>query len=183
MTNPAAEKKAIEIVNAFMDTEFDEEAEASIWLIRRIRAALEQFEEAAKGDSATSSRRSLSFGPPARPVAHQEPHRAGAVCFPSLRAPGNEPSHQQHEDERHNCCRAYDQNECREDPFHQVIMLRGLLWPRFPPHDFLEGSKRIGPFFYYASATVGTTLEDDGISPALKGSYRTGKNLGKMPAG
>jgi hypothetical protein len=29
----------------------------------------------------------------------------------------------------------------------------------------------LGPF-YYASATVGTTSQDDGISPALKGSYR-----------
>jgi hypothetical protein len=31
-TNPAAEKKALEIVDAFMDTEFDEEAEAAAWL-------------------------------------------------------------------------------------------------------------------------------------------------------
>jgi hypothetical protein len=53
MTNPAAEKAAIEIVNAFMDTQFDEEAEASIWLIRRISAALVQFEQT--GQEATLS--------------------------------------------------------------------------------------------------------------------------------
>jgi hypothetical protein len=32
-TNPAAEKKAIEIVDAFMETQFDEEAEAAAWLV------------------------------------------------------------------------------------------------------------------------------------------------------
>jgi hypothetical protein len=29
MTNPAAEQKAIEIVDAFMDTQFEEEADAA----------------------------------------------------------------------------------------------------------------------------------------------------------
>jgi hypothetical protein len=33
VTNPAAEQKAIEIVDAFMDTQFDEQAEAEAWLV------------------------------------------------------------------------------------------------------------------------------------------------------
>ena len=48
MTNPAAEKKAIEIVDAFMETEFDEEADAAAWLVKRIAAALEQAERKGK---------------------------------------------------------------------------------------------------------------------------------------
>jgi hypothetical protein len=44
MTNPGAEKKAIEIVDAFMDT-FDEEAEAAAWLVKRIAAALAEAEK------------------------------------------------------------------------------------------------------------------------------------------
>jgi hypothetical protein len=66
----------IEIVDASVDTQFEEQADAAAWLVKRISAALEQFEEAARGNSA-DLRSSLSFGPPARPVAHQEPHRAG----------------------------------------------------------------------------------------------------------
>ena len=46
MINPAAEKKAIEIVDAFMDTSFDEEADAAAWLVKRITAALEEAERA-----------------------------------------------------------------------------------------------------------------------------------------
>jgi hypothetical protein len=46
MTSPAAEKKAIEIVDAFMDTEFEEKTDAAAWLAKRIKAALEQFEAA-----------------------------------------------------------------------------------------------------------------------------------------
>ena len=44
MTNPAAEKKALEIVDAFMDTSFEEEADAAAWLVKRITAALEEAE-------------------------------------------------------------------------------------------------------------------------------------------
>jgi hypothetical protein len=36
----------IEIVDEFMDTVFEEEADAAAWLVKRISAALEQFEEA-----------------------------------------------------------------------------------------------------------------------------------------
>jgi hypothetical protein len=54
MTNPAAEQKAIEIVDAFMDTSFEEQADAAAWLVKRIATALEQFEAAAKGNSAIS---------------------------------------------------------------------------------------------------------------------------------
>ena len=46
MTNPAAEKKALEIVDAFMETEFDEEKEAAAWLVKRITAALDEAERA-----------------------------------------------------------------------------------------------------------------------------------------
>jgi hypothetical protein len=46
MTNPAAEKKAIEIVDAFMDTSFDEEADAAAWLVKRIAAAIDEAEKA-----------------------------------------------------------------------------------------------------------------------------------------
>jgi hypothetical protein len=49
MTNPAAEQKAIEIVDAFMDTEFEEEAEAAAWLVKRIAAVIA---EAEKGEEA-----------------------------------------------------------------------------------------------------------------------------------
>jgi hypothetical protein len=46
MTTPAAEAKAIEIVDEFMDTTFDEEADAAAWLVKRIAAALEHAEQA-----------------------------------------------------------------------------------------------------------------------------------------
>jgi hypothetical protein len=46
MTNPAAEAKAIEIVDQFMDTVIEEEADAAAWLVKRIASALEEFEPA-----------------------------------------------------------------------------------------------------------------------------------------
>jgi hypothetical protein len=42
MTTPAAEAKAIEIVDEFMETEFEEEADAAAWLVKRISVALEE---------------------------------------------------------------------------------------------------------------------------------------------
>jgi hypothetical protein len=48
MTNPAAEQKAIEIVDAFMDQEFEEEADAAAWLVARI-AAVPQIRLSASG--------------------------------------------------------------------------------------------------------------------------------------
>jgi hypothetical protein len=62
MTNPSAEQTAIKIVNAFMDTQFDEEAEASIWLIRRIAAAIEEAEGRGMEASAVNDNR-RSGGP------------------------------------------------------------------------------------------------------------------------
>jgi len=46
MTTPAAEAKAIEIVDRFFDTQFDEEADAAAWLVKRISVALEEAEQA-----------------------------------------------------------------------------------------------------------------------------------------
>jgi hypothetical protein len=46
MTKPAAEQKALEIVDAFMDTQFDEETEAAAWLVMRIAAAIAEAEKA-----------------------------------------------------------------------------------------------------------------------------------------
>jgi hypothetical protein len=43
MINPAAEQ-AIEIADAFMDTSFEEEADAAAWLVKRITAALDEAE-------------------------------------------------------------------------------------------------------------------------------------------
>jgi hypothetical protein len=57
MTNPAAEKKAIEIVDAFMDQEFEEEADAAVWLVKQIKAALEQVEAAGQEAALLSMRR------------------------------------------------------------------------------------------------------------------------------
>ncbi len=57
MTNPATEQKALEIVDAFFDTAFDEEAEASAWLVKRIAAALEQAERAGQEAAFLSARR------------------------------------------------------------------------------------------------------------------------------
>ena len=53
MTNPAAEQKAIEIVDAFMDTQFDEQADAAAWLVKRIAAAIEEAEKRGREESAT----------------------------------------------------------------------------------------------------------------------------------
>jgi hypothetical protein len=47
-----AEQKAIEIVDAFMDTSFDELADAAAWLVKHIKAALEQFEARRTGSCA-----------------------------------------------------------------------------------------------------------------------------------
>jgi hypothetical protein len=58
MTTPAAEAKAIEIVDEFMDTAFEEEADAAAWLVKRISAALEEAE--LEGRSA--GRQSERFG-------------------------------------------------------------------------------------------------------------------------
>lgn len=44
MPNPAAEKKAIEIVDASMDQEFDEEADAAAWLVNRIAVVVDEAE-------------------------------------------------------------------------------------------------------------------------------------------
>ncbi len=57
MTNPAAEQKAIEIVDAFMDQEFDEEADAAAWLAKRIAAALEEAERAGQEAALLSAQR------------------------------------------------------------------------------------------------------------------------------
>jgi hypothetical protein len=46
MTKPGAEQKALEIVDAFMDTSFDEEADAAAWLVKRIAAAIDEAEKA-----------------------------------------------------------------------------------------------------------------------------------------
>ena len=46
MTYPAAEMTAIEIVDEFMDTAFDEKADAAAWLVERITAALVETEKA-----------------------------------------------------------------------------------------------------------------------------------------
>jgi hypothetical protein len=46
MTSPTAEAKAIAIVDEFMDTTFEEEADAASWLVKRITAALEEAERA-----------------------------------------------------------------------------------------------------------------------------------------
>jgi hypothetical protein len=48
MTNPAAEQKAIEIVDAFMDTSFEEQADANAWLVKRIAASIEEAERRGK---------------------------------------------------------------------------------------------------------------------------------------
>ena len=50
MTNPAAEKKAIEIVDAFMDQEFEEEVDAAAWLVARIAAAIDEAERVARSE-------------------------------------------------------------------------------------------------------------------------------------
>jgi hypothetical protein len=57
MANPASEKKASEIVDAFMGTTFSEEAEATAWLVKRIATALEQAEKAGQQAAQLSLRR------------------------------------------------------------------------------------------------------------------------------
>ena len=56
MTNPAAEQKAIEMVDAFMDTSFEEEADAAAWLVKRITAALDEAERAGQETALLSLR-------------------------------------------------------------------------------------------------------------------------------
>jgi hypothetical protein len=56
-TSPEAEKKAKEIAQAFMRTEFDEEAEAMDWLVKRIAAALVEAEHLGKEAALLSMRR------------------------------------------------------------------------------------------------------------------------------
>jgi hypothetical protein len=46
MPSPAAERKATEIADDFLAGEFDEDAEAHAWLVKKIAAALEEAEEA-----------------------------------------------------------------------------------------------------------------------------------------
>jgi hypothetical protein len=41
MTSPAAERKAIEIADAFLDAELDDDRQAKEWLVEKIAAALE----------------------------------------------------------------------------------------------------------------------------------------------
>ncbi len=57
MSNPWAEEKAREIAEAFMRSQFDEEAEAMAWLVKRISAALEQAERAGTEAAMLSLRR------------------------------------------------------------------------------------------------------------------------------
>jgi hypothetical protein len=46
MTSPAAERKAAKIADEFLDAEMDSDAEAKAWLVKHIKAALEEAEEA-----------------------------------------------------------------------------------------------------------------------------------------
>jgi hypothetical protein len=47
MTSPsAAERKATEIADEFLDAELDSDAEAQEWLVKKIAAALEEAERA-----------------------------------------------------------------------------------------------------------------------------------------
>jgi hypothetical protein len=57
ITNRAAEQKSIEIVDAFMDTSFEEEADAAAWLVKRITAALDEVERAGQEAARLSIRR------------------------------------------------------------------------------------------------------------------------------
>jgi hypothetical protein len=45
MSSSPAERKATEIADDFMAGEFDEDAEVHAWLVKRIKAALEEAEE------------------------------------------------------------------------------------------------------------------------------------------
>jgi hypothetical protein len=57
MTTPAAEAKAIEIVDEFMDTTFEKEADAAAWLVKWISTALEEAEKAGQEAAMPSFRR------------------------------------------------------------------------------------------------------------------------------
>jgi hypothetical protein len=46
MTSPSAERKAKDIADEFIRAEFDDDAEATAWLISEIKAALEEAEQA-----------------------------------------------------------------------------------------------------------------------------------------
>jgi hypothetical protein len=44
MTSPSAERKAKDIADEFVRAEFDDDAEAAAWLVRKVAAALEEAE-------------------------------------------------------------------------------------------------------------------------------------------
>jgi hypothetical protein len=46
MTSPSAERKATKIADGFLAEEFDEDAEAHAWLVKKIATALKEAEEA-----------------------------------------------------------------------------------------------------------------------------------------
>ena len=46
MTRPSPERKATEIADDFLAAEFDDDDETHAWLVKRIKAALEEAEEA-----------------------------------------------------------------------------------------------------------------------------------------
>jgi hypothetical protein len=46
MNSPSAERKANDIANEFLCAEFDDDAEAAVWLVQKIKAALEEAEQA-----------------------------------------------------------------------------------------------------------------------------------------
>jgi hypothetical protein len=46
MTSPSAERKAKDIAGEFLREEFDDDAEAAAWLVKKIAAALEEAERA-----------------------------------------------------------------------------------------------------------------------------------------
>jgi hypothetical protein len=46
MTSPSAERKAKDIAGEFLREEFDDDAEAAAWLVKKIAAALKEAEEA-----------------------------------------------------------------------------------------------------------------------------------------
>jgi hypothetical protein len=46
MTNPAAERKAAEIADEFLNAEFDDCPDVRKWLVEKITAALEEAEQA-----------------------------------------------------------------------------------------------------------------------------------------
>jgi hypothetical protein len=46
VTSPAAERKATQIADDFLSAEFDDDDETKAWLVKHIKAALEEAEEA-----------------------------------------------------------------------------------------------------------------------------------------